>query len=218
MSSVTSSMYVVCPVRSVPINTDNVKLILTKHDDMREHAYINVSGAAINSNKLAGCFGVNAAQYTTYYKSNRALSFLPVQAHFNSNKYKMKKPIPSNNTYVSVEGFLDAIGTDSNGNVTTFHVSVDNINFLGKSTVSSATSSTAGILTSKSYIYQLLSYLQLHPQRLGRRASNSILIHPLLTQLRMPHYPIPLHNPTLGCQREGESVRNKFSVSLLYKS
>ena len=121
---------------------------------MRERAYINVSGAAINSNKSASCFEINAAQYTTHYKSNRALSFLPFQAHFNSNKYKTKKPIPSNQTYVSVEGFLDAIGTDSNSNATTFHISVDNINFLGKSTTSSATSSTAGILSSKSYFFR----------------------------------------------------------------
>ena len=143
-------MYVECPVRSVLINSDNFKLIPTKHDNMRERTYINVSGAAINSNKSASCFEINAAQYTSHYKANCSLSFLPVQAHFNSNKYKTKKPIPSNSTYVSVEGFLDTIGTDSNGNATTFHISVDNINFLGKSAVSSATSSTAGILTSKS--------------------------------------------------------------------
>jgi hypothetical protein len=90
----------------------------------------------VNSNKTDGFFQVNVAQYTSYYKNNRPLSILPVQAHFNSNKYKTKKPIPSNNTYVSVEGFLEDIDTDSSALATCFHVSVDNISFLGKATFS----------------------------------------------------------------------------------
>ena len=101
---------------------------------MRQKAYINVSGAAINSNKTDGFFEVNATQYTSYYRNHRTLSTFPVQAHFNSNKYKTKKPIPSNNTYVSIEGFLDDIETDESGRASTFRVLVDNINFLGKAT------------------------------------------------------------------------------------
>jgi len=93
--------------------------------------YINISSAAINSNKTRGFFDINAPQYTSHYKTNRALSFLPVHAHFNSNKYKTKKPIPSNNMYVSFEGFLETIETDTTGHATSFHMSVDNINFLG---------------------------------------------------------------------------------------
>lgn len=96
--------------------------------------YLNISGAALNSNKSDGTFQVNAAQYTSHYKNNRALSILPVQADLNSNKYRNKKPIPSNNTYVSVEGFLDDIETDTEGHATRFHVSVDNIGFLGRAT------------------------------------------------------------------------------------
>jgi len=82
---------------------------------MREQAYINVSGAAVNSNKTGSFFEVNAPQYTSYYKTNQNLSILPVQAHFNSSKYRTKKPIPSNNTYVSIEGFLESVETDSCG-------------------------------------------------------------------------------------------------------
>ena len=103
---------------------------------MRERPYVNVSGAAVNSNKTNAVFEVNAPQYTSHYKGNRAQSILPVQAHFNSNKYKSKKPIPSNNTYVSIEGFLDNVDTDCNGRASKFHVSVDNINFLGRATIS----------------------------------------------------------------------------------
>jgi len=85
---------------------DIIKLIPAKTDDMRQQVYISVSGAAVNSNKTGGFFEVNAPQYTSHYKSNRTLSILPVQARFNTNKYRTKKPIPSNNTYVSIEGFF----------------------------------------------------------------------------------------------------------------
>jgi hypothetical protein len=83
-----------------------IQLIPAKTDDMRQQVYISVSGAAVNSNKTGGFFEVNAPQYTSHYKSNRTLSILPVQARFNTNKYRTKKPIPSNNTYVSIEGFF----------------------------------------------------------------------------------------------------------------
>lgn len=111
---------------------------------MRERPYVNVSGAAINTNKTASLFEINAPQYTSLYKTNRNLSFLPVQAHFNSNKYKTKKPIPSNNTYVSVEGFLENIETDATGRAYMFHVSVDNINFLGRATLSPSGTGNTG--------------------------------------------------------------------------
>ena len=147
-------MSVEYPLRFVANNSYHFQLIPTKTDDMRERAYINVSGAAINSNKSTGSFEVNATQYTSHYKNNRSLSILPVHAHFTSGKYKTKKPVPSNNTYVSVEGFLDAIGTDSHGNATAFHISVDNINFLGKAAVSSATSATTGIVFGTSTLHR----------------------------------------------------------------
>lgn len=103
---------------------------------MRHRAYINISGAAVNFNKIEGFFEINATQYTLHYKSNRAQSILPVQAHFNSNKYRTKKLIPSNNTFVSIEGFLEDVETDAAGHATLFRVSVDNINFLGRATLS----------------------------------------------------------------------------------
>ena len=37
-----------------------IKLIPTKIDDIWEHAYINVSGTTINSNKTGGLFMLNA--------------------------------------------------------------------------------------------------------------------------------------------------------------
>jgi hypothetical protein len=117
---------------------DIVQLIPTKTDDMRQQTYINVCGAAVNTNKSDDCFEVNAAQYTSHYKNNRPLSILPVRAHFNLNKYRTKKPMPSDNTYVSVEGFLEDIETDAAGHATLFHMVVDNISFLGRATFSSS--------------------------------------------------------------------------------
>jgi len=111
---------------------DIVQLIPTKTDDMRQQTYISVSGAAVNSNKADDFFEVNAAQYTSHYKNNRPLSVLPVRAHFNLKKYKTKKPIPSDNTYISVEGFLEDIEIDTAGHPILFHMSVDNISFLGR--------------------------------------------------------------------------------------
>ena len=114
-------------------------------EDMRERPYVNVSGAAINSNKTASSFEINTPQYTSQYKTNCNLSVLPVQAHFNSSKYRTKKPIPSNNTYVSIEGFLEDVETDSTGRANKFHVSVDNINFLGRATLSPSGTGNTGI-------------------------------------------------------------------------
>jgi hypothetical protein len=72
-----------------------------------------MSGAAVNSNNTGGFFEINTPQYTSYYKNDCMLSILPVQAHFNLNKYQTKKPIPSNNTYVSIEGFLEDFETNT---------------------------------------------------------------------------------------------------------
>ena len=56
-----------------------------------------------------------------------------VRAHFDETRYKNKKPIPTNNTYIAVEGFLNNVIVDSkSGTSTIFHFSVDNISFLGK--------------------------------------------------------------------------------------
>ena len=86
----------------------------------------------MNCNKTDSFFNVNAAQYTTYYKNNWTLANLPVRAHFDSTKYQKKSPLPSNNTYVAVEGFLGDIEKDTARHIMLLHMSVNNINFLGR--------------------------------------------------------------------------------------
>ena len=126
---------------------------------MRKCPYINVSRAAINSNKMGGFPEVNTPQYTSHYKTNHMLSILPIQAHFNSNKYRSKKPIPSNNTYVSIKGFLEDVDMDSNGHATMFHISADNINFLKRVTIiPSATGNIDNILLLPLVLYFTLYF------------------------------------------------------------
>jgi hypothetical protein len=114
---------------------------------MRQQAYINISGVSVNSNKVDNYFEVNAAQYTSHYQNNSTLSVLPVRGHFNLKKYRTNKPIPFDNTYVSVEGFLGDIETDSAGRATLFHMWVDNINFLGRAPFSPSIASGLGKAT-----------------------------------------------------------------------
>jgi len=156
---------------------------------MRERAYINVSGAAINSNKTGGFFKINAPQYTSHFKHNRALSILPVHANFNSNKYKTKKPIPANNTYVSIEGFLESVETDSTGLATSFHVSVDNINFLGRATVSPSAPTNTGITFHSLLFTVLISFLQRSPPPRVLPVSNSISTSRPRAHLLKPPFP-----------------------------
>ena len=156
---------------------------------MRELPYINVSGMVLNSNKTSGFFDLNAPQYTSHYKYNRSLSILPVQAHFNSNKYKTKKPIPSNNIYVSVEGFLEDVETDSDSHTTTFHVSVDNINFLDCSTLTLSMSGNIGEPYHSISVSVLITFSK-PLQPLGiHRVSNSTSTFP--TQCPPPNPPYP---------------------------
>jgi hypothetical protein len=111
---------------------------------MRHQPYLNVFGAVTHSDKTDGVFDINVTQYESHYKTNRTLSVLPVRAEFNLNKYKTKKPIPSDNTYVAFEGFLADIDTDTTGHAFLFHIEVDNVNFLGKAPISATCTSGHG--------------------------------------------------------------------------
>lgn len=98
---------------------------------IRHPPYITFSGAAFN--RAEASFDVNAPQYTSFFKTQRNLSTLPIRAHFDETRYKNKKPLPSNNTYVAVEGFVTEVEIDSDtAQPYIFHISVDNISFLGK--------------------------------------------------------------------------------------
>jgi len=68
-------------------------------------------------------------------KDHSNLSTFPVRAHFDDTKYKHKKPIPSNNINVVIEGFITEYNVDSStGRVSLFHTNTENIGFPQKST------------------------------------------------------------------------------------
>ena len=140
---------------------------------------------------------MNATQYTSFYKSQRRLSTFPIRAHFDDVRYKKKKPIPSNNTYVAVEGSLFHVDMDTNtGGPLLFHIMVDNINFLGRATLPAANvGETQGPSCS------LLSVFLWHNCSCYRFDVYA-LIFEVRVQLRRNAY----HLPTISCAKDCEPV------------
>ena len=133
------------------------KLIPAPLPDLRERTFITISGATTRANKTEGSFDVNANQYTFIYKYNKMHSFLPIRAHFDSNKYRTKKPVPSDNSYICIEGFLDDIEKDDSGKSSLFHISIDNISFLGRTPITPA--SKSGTSLSFFFLFTICSSL-----------------------------------------------------------
>ena len=132
-------------------NQSFVQLILCMEDVIYWALYITVSGAAVNTDRSQGVFECNALQYTTFFKDHVHLSTLPIRAHFDNNRYKNKKPIPSNNSFIAVEGFVLQIELNPDtGQVSFFHVAAENITFLGK-----GTNSTTPVATKRMFASQL---------------------------------------------------------------
>src|SRR5216684_2499497 len=127
-----------CVAMRTPSNIPS-QMIPTSYDNLRHQPFLTVSGAVFNSNTDDGCFDINAPQYTKIFKAQRHLATFPIRATFDDVCYKRKKPVPSNNTYVVVDGFLDHIEFDHNAHPSLFHVSIDTIGFLGRATTPART-------------------------------------------------------------------------------
>lgn len=150
--------------------------------------------------------------------ANHMLSILPVHAHFNSNKYKTKKPIPSNNIYVPIKGFLDAINTDSSGRATTFHVSVDNINFLGKLTLFLSAMGNTGNFFYSLFVFMLNTITQLHLHLRIHSILNSILMPLLWAHQPTLPFSIPsLQHLNMVYWHEEERKENSLHLFVLYQ-
>jgi|SRR5712672_3056294 len=114
-------------------NLYTLQLFPCTGDVIHHSPYISVSGAVVNINRAQGFFKCNALQYMTFFKDHWHLSMLPIRAHFNNTHYKNKKPLPSNNSYIAVKGFLNQIIFNPNtGQPLFFQISAKNISFLGK--------------------------------------------------------------------------------------
>jgi hypothetical protein len=115
--------------------------LIPSSPDVRQCVYISFSGVSFN--KLDTSFDITPSQYVSFYKKDRALSKIPIRAHFNEVRYKTKIPLPANGSNVSVEGFLTQVELDSDGQPSLLHVQIDNINFLGRAVIAPVTPSSS---------------------------------------------------------------------------
>jgi hypothetical protein len=79
-------------------------------------------GTATNCTPLENSFEIITKQYTSFYIKDESILLICVT--FNSNKYKLKVPMPSVDTFVAIEGLLFDVETDDNGLPIMFNVSV----------------------------------------------------------------------------------------------
>jgi hypothetical protein len=83
---------------------------------------VTFAGSAFNCDKENGVFDCEPTQYTSFFKDRL------------TQKYKNKKPVPPNNTNIVVEGFLHHVEFHpKEEHPLLFHVTLNNIAFLGKS-------------------------------------------------------------------------------------
>lgn len=117
--------------------------------DPRQRPWLSVTGVATNINSKDATFDIDAFQYThgvaEATKDNRKAGVLPIRAIIpDSARYKTKKPIPSQNSYVAVVGFLSRFDLAENGYPDRFHIDVENVTFLGKSVLPARPANTPG--------------------------------------------------------------------------
>jgi len=117
--------------------------------DVQQSPYCELAGNSINCNKTDRTFELRVNQYTSF---NRAVpphspSPLTFFARFDPARYKLKAPMPSDNSGVVVHGFLNKYERVPSGkHPTTFFLDVDQITFISKAAVP-PTISTPGILS-----------------------------------------------------------------------
>jgi hypothetical protein len=117
---------------------------------------------------------------------------LPICAVFNTIKYKLRKPVPSDNTYVSVEGALAEIEIDINGHTLRFVICIDNINILGKA--STSTSLTGSVSEHSHFPFSCRTPPTVSLQLLLLLCYPSTAGNTSLTHLT-PEFPSPLLQP-----------------------
>lgn len=103
-------------------------------------AWVHGSGT-VNKSDEKNFFDLDPAQYTSALKefkaTNPAVSVLPLHCVIpDSHRYKDgKKPIPHVGTMVSFEGYLFSRMTSETWKTERFHIDIDRVNFMGRSSV-----------------------------------------------------------------------------------
>ncbi|THU79401.1 hypothetical protein K435DRAFT_810742 [Dendrothele bispora CBS 962.96] len=119
---------------------DIVWLIPTAKPVSIPRSFIVVAGPACNVNTQLSTFDIDAYQFTSGISKqmNHPLdSILPIRVYFDpdDHRWKHKKPIPSANTYIQVQGYLTRFDLNDSGFPDRFHVQVESMTLLGKSAV-----------------------------------------------------------------------------------
>jgi hypothetical protein len=125
-------------------------------------------------------------------------------------------PIPSNNTYVAVEGFLNRVELGTGGWPMLFHVNVDNINFLGRAVLPQSSPDGAQGMSQSifTHFHELIhSQTRLH-LLLGHRGSGTALKRPRLHRA-WASPPIPCHRSRT--RRHRQPPHSHLCLQLLHQ-
>ncbi|KAF8262365.1 hypothetical protein EI94DRAFT_1704827 [Lactarius quietus] len=108
---------------------DIVWLVPAEVEDACIPAYVHATGTATAVDTSNATFNVDSYQYTYAFRSPQL--FLIHAMILDSPRYKTKKPVPSNNSYVGIAGWLTRINPTGHDSEDRFYVDVNNITFLG---------------------------------------------------------------------------------------
>ncbi|RDB29439.1 hypothetical protein Hypma_015706 [Hypsizygus marmoreus] len=166
---------------------DIVWLIAADVEDAKHLPYIQVSGTVKNIKTDDATFEIDAAQYTTPLKDKRGDSTFPLHVFIPSSPRYKTKPVPKPNSTVFVTGFLTGTDISQSGEANRFHIEMDNITFLGRSTLPLQTTSPVPVQTAEGGKKRKLKYSFDSPNPLSsKRAKQS----PNVENVRVPLLPL----------------------------
>lgn len=134
---------------------DFLQIFLTCSECLKQCIFINVCGVFLNAYHNLSYFNINAQQYTIHHKY-KDFSILPVCVHFVTSKYKEKILILIDHSHVAVKGFLHIIKNNKLNHPLHFHLTVKNIYFIKKGSVS-----LPPFIPSYLYSFQFLCFIKL---------------------------------------------------------
>ena len=132
--------------RCVPLQWTNIQISISADHYIHSQCY----EACTLQYPLGLCIWHQQSQYTSFYRTKHHLSTFLIHTHLNDTRYK-KKPILSENTYLTVKGFITHVDINVNtGQLLLFHMYLDNISFLGKAVLPVLQSTPGKFLTQSS--------------------------------------------------------------------
>ncbi|KAI0280729.1 hypothetical protein BC826DRAFT_1074026 [Russula brevipes] len=136
------------PLDDFDLCGDVVIMFSISVDDVKRSPYCELSGNSVNCNKTERTFQLRVNQYTSFNRPNpphppHSPSPLTFCARFDPARYKVKAPMPSDNSGVVVHGFVNDVERVPLGkHPTVFTFDVDQITFIGRTPVPAPVSSS----------------------------------------------------------------------------